>query len=733
MPLPVIPRFVQKYTLQVLFASLFFFVNSANAQTIPKTFPETPEIVTEDFCREEKGNNIQYSKKLGASECVELLANQSIDLVGDFNTYSGTSFDARIGNAIAETDVYAMPEYGVGYVELDYSGKVIRTILNLELTSNAEGEYFLKDLAYKTRLISFDTKGDIKRYLIGFSNKYERAATSFSVDQMRDGINVTAYKGREITVTAYLTDNVSEWIAANPVQQTIFIPHPTYEPNKKVGNVTYYYAPETRFFKPTHVPYYEAYGKRLNLSKGEMFATLATSFEENTKPSWYKLNVSGNRSPEFETSIRFMMDHFVDFIKSDGVKHPLAYQNGPDGKLDVAAWERWYDAAFVANGSDPIVFRSAVLEAFAATYSRFFGNAYKTVFINNEIWNYWEKGGYKGQQFMTWVRDAYQQHHETTGNNVLPWFRRIYRHNSNVSDIGFAEPLEVIEGTQRDLTFESGGDFEKFKNWQGRYGTMSAANALEWGANTNDFGSYVTNLFDFHYVYDFIYYGLLYQQHKIPKKPIFVLWHDVEPLNYQFRQTNKWVQFNDRVYRISSKQIVGPEIMFATGAAIAFFTPTSAEGGLMVWSEAVWSEKEDATALYPYFDVMEVKREGEVPKTFNSAQTLYPVKPVTFVNQAFDAFSIVKDHKEILENSKALIADVKMNSDWVTNIDKNPYAAAYFRRPFVAYREYNGELLVFAYAWYNHSSINTTFRTENGQEYTIELNGCYPTIAKITM
>jgi hypothetical protein len=715
-------------TVLILFSSVI----PIRAQVIPIINPKFPEIINDVFCELQKGSNIEYSKDLAASECVELFANESIDLVGDFNTYSGTSFDARIGNIVAETSVYAIPEYGVGYVQLDYSGKIIRTILNLELIESEEGQYLLRDLAYEERLYSFDTKGDIKRYLIGFSNKYEPAETSFSAIQLRDGIDVTTYKGREITVTAYMADQHSEWIADNSVQQTIFIPDPNYESSKKIDNTTYYYAPKTRFYKPMQIPYYDSYGKRLNLSKGEMFATLATTHKEDLKPSWHSLNVTGNRSPEFDNSIRFMMDYFVDFIKSNGVKHPVAYQVGPDGRLDIAAWERWYDAAYVANGSDPIILKSAVLEAFAATYSRTFGKQYKTLFINNEIWNYWEKGGDNGQMFMGWVREAYQRHHETTGNNILPWFRRIYRHNSNVSDIGYADPLEVIEGTYRDLNFESGGDFENFKNWQGKYGFLSALNALEWGANVNDFGSYVSNLYDFHYVYDFIYYGLLFQKHKIPKKPVFVIWHDVEPLNSQFRQSNKWVKYNDRVYRIPSKQIVGPEIMFATGAAVAFFTPPSAQGGLMVWSEAVWSEKQDATSLYPYFDVMELRSNGEVPKTFHLATSMFPVKPVTFVNQAFDAFSIVKDHREILENSEAVIADVNVDGTWITDMEKYPYASAYNRRPFVAYREYKGELLVFAYAWYNHQNIETTFRTVGGKEYTVEIKGCYPTIAKIT-
>lgn len=713
--------------------TLLFSALSVRSQIIPTVLPEIPETVIAALCKQDRGSTLTYSKNMGASECLEVVANQSIDLVGDFNSFAGSTFDGRIGNVVAETPVYAIPEYGVGFVELDYSGKVIRTILNLELTSNEQGEYFLKDAAYNSQLTGFDTKGNIKRYLIGFSNKYDREETSFSVDQMRDGINVTAYKGREITITAYLTDNEVEWIAANPVQQTIFIPNPNFQPSKTIDKTTYYYAPEGRFYKPAQTPYFDAYGKRLNLSKGETFATLTTTTVEDLNPSWHTLNVTGNRSPVLDNSIRFMGDHFVNFIRSNGVKHPETYQVGPDGELDIAAWEKWFDAALVAHGSDLEVFRSGVLEAFASTYSRLFGNSYKTIFVNNEIWNYWEKSGYKGHMFMTWVRDAYQNHHPSTGNNILPWYRRIYQHNSNVSDIGYADPLEVIEGTQRDLNFESGGEFGNFKDWQDRYGLMPADNSLEWGANSNDFGSYVKNLYDFHYVYDFIYNGLLFQKHNIPKKPIFVLWHDIEPLNFQFRQTNKWVKFNNRVYRIPSKQIVGPEIMFATGAAVAFFTPPSAEGGLMVWSEAVWAEPQDATALYPYFDVTELRREGDSPSTLQLSATMTPVKPVTFVNQAFDAYSIVKDHRELLENSEAVIADVKDGADWCSGVEQNPYAAAYFRRPFVAYREYKGELLVFAYAWYNHSNVNTTFRTANGQEYTIELNGCYPTIAKITL
>jgi|GEM_PF-2382446 hypothetical protein len=704
----------------------------ASGNNISGHVREVSTDTTDIVCNLQTGSTIEFGEDISNSDCIKLLANQYIDLVGDFNTVSGNTFDARIGNVVANTQVYAIPEYGTGVVEMDYTGKIVRTMLNLELVETQSGVYLLKDLAYNERLFSFDENGDSKRYLLGFSNKYEREATSFSVEQMRDGIDVTAYKGREITITAYMIDNFKPWIASNASQQTIFIPDANYEATKKVNNITYYYAPDTRVYKPSHIPYYDNYGKRLNLSEGEIFSSLATTYKENMNPSWHKLNVSGIKSPEFDNSIRFLMDHFVSYIRSNGVPHPKAYQVGPDGSLDTGAWIRWYDAAFAAHQFDIVTFRAGVLEAFAATYSNFLGKEYKTLFINNEIWNFWEKSGDKGQVFMNWVRSAYERHHELTGNNILPWFRRIYNYNANISDIGYANPDEVISGTYRDLTFDSGGDFEKFKNWGGKYGFMSASNALEWGANMNDFGQYVTNLYGYNYVYDFIYHGLLFQKHKIDKKPVFVIWHDVEPITQAFRQSNNWVKFNDRVYRVPTKQVVGPEIMFATGAAVAFFTPPSSEGGLMVWSEAVWSDAKDAEGLYPNFTAYELNSVGERRAVFDASRSMFPVKPVTFVNQAFDAFSIVKDHKEILENSEAIIADVRVGNNWFTDIEKYPYASAYNRRPFVAYREYKGELLVFAYAWYNHQNIETTFRTANGVEYTVEIKGCYPTIAKVT-
>jgi hypothetical protein len=711
----------------LLSSSLISFGNNLR-DNLWEVSTDTTDIV----CDLQTGSTIEFGEDISGSDCVELLANQYIDLVGDFNTVSGNTFDARIGNVVANTKVYAIPEYGTGVVEMDYTGKVVRTMLNLELVETENGIYKLKDLAYQTKLYSFDPTGDAKRYLIGFSNKYERVATSFSADQMRDGIDVTAYKGREITITAYMIDNFKEWVGSNAVQQTIFIPDVNYEATKKVNNITYYYAPDTRVYKPSHIPYYDSYGKRLNLSKGEIFSSLATTYKENLNPSWHKLNVSGIRSPEFDNSIRFLMDDFVKAINSNGVPHPVAYQVGPDGHLDVDAWIRWFDAAYAAHGYDLIVFRSGVLGAFASTYTNPFGSRYKTLFINNELWNFWESTGSKGQMFMNWVRSAYERHHQQTGNNILPWFRRIYNYTEDISDIGYANPDEVIAGTYRDLTFESGGDFEKFKNWGGKYGSMSASNALEWGANMNDFGRYVGNLYGYNYIYDIIYHGLLFQKHKIAKKPVFVIWHDVEPLTQQFRQSNKWVKFNDRVYRVPTKQVVGPEIMFATGAAVAFFTPPSSEGGLMVWSEAVWADAKDAEGLYPNLTAYELQSVGERRTVFDASRSMYPVKPVTFVNQAFDAFSIVKDHKEILENSEAIIADVRVDNNWFTDVEKYPYASAYNRRPFVAYREYKGELLVFAYAWYNHQNIETTFRTANGVEYTVEIKGCYPTIAKIS-
>lgn len=678
------------------------------------------------------GSNIVVSKDFKAVDYYNIIATESIDLVGDFNTVSGNTFDARIGNVVAETQVYAIPEYGVGVVELDHTGKVVGTNLNLKLEKDAAGNTILKDLAFERRLYSFNEKGDIKRYMIGFANKYEVAATSFSTDQLRDGINVNAYKGREITITAYMTDKEIEWIGTNAVQQTIFIPDDTYQASKKVENKTYFYAPETRFYESSHVPYYDKYGKALNLSKGESFSTLATTKRETEQPSWYKLNVSGTESPQTETATKFSLDHFVELIKSNGVPHPKPYQKNAFGGLDTEAWIRWFDAAYAAHGSDPVIFRSAVLGAFASDYTNPFGKKYKILFINNEIWNFWEKTGEKGLMFESWVRDAYIRHQEQTGNDILPWHRRIYNYNDNIADIGRADAEEVIKGTYGDLMFDSEGDFKKFKNWSGKYGSITHEGMAEWGANLNDFGSYVNNLYCYNYVYDFIYHGLLYQSQPIPKKPVYVIWHDVEPLGEEFQQSNSWVKFKDKVFRVPSKQIVGPEIMFSVGAAVAFFNKPG-NSNLYVWSEAIWANKEDAAMLYPVEDAMELTASGEKKSSLPTGFTFYPVKPVTFVNQAYDAFSIVKDHKTILENSVVEVADVKVSEkEWVSGMNKYPYAAAYYRHPFVAYRKYKNELLVFAYAWYNHEVTQTTFRTAEGKEYAIELKGCYPTIVKIT-
>ncbi|MFB0945438.1 MAG: hypothetical protein QMB24_04705, partial [Spirosomataceae bacterium] len=224
----------------LLSSSLISFGNNLR-DNLREVSTDTTNIV----CNLQTGSMIEFGEDISDSDCVELLANQYIDLVGDFNTVSGNTFDARIGNVVANTKVYAIPEYGTGVVEMDYTGKVVRTMLNLELIETENGVYKLKDLAYQTKLYSFDPTGDAKRYLIGFSNKYERVATSFSTDQMRDGIDVTAYKGREITITAYMINNFQAWIGANAVQQTIFIPDANYEATKKVNNITYYYAPDT--------------------------------------------------------------------------------------------------------------------------------------------------------------------------------------------------------------------------------------------------------------------------------------------------------------------------------------------------------------------------------------------------------------------------------------------------------------------------------------------------------
>lgn len=87
----------------------------------------------------------------------------------------------------------------------------------------------MKDLAFESKLRADNPQLYTKEYLIGYSDKYNPKAYAFSVEQLKNRINVNAYKGRKITITAYMHKNANVWEADNAFQQTIFIPDPNYK------------------------------------------------------------------------------------------------------------------------------------------------------------------------------------------------------------------------------------------------------------------------------------------------------------------------------------------------------------------------------------------------------------------------------------------------------------------------------------------------------------------------
>lgn len=684
-------------------------------------------------CEKVYGNELKDARQVFKDECYEITATDAIDLTDGFDAQAGSSFDAKIGNIIGRINTYAIPKYGQGVVSLDYNGKVTETILNLEIVSDVNGDYWLRDLAYDSKLRISDTSPYVKRYLIGYSDKYNPLATTFSQEQMKQGININAYKGREITIMAFMQGKSYVWEAKGAYQQSIYVPDKNYQASKTVGNITYYYAPPTRIFKESQIHYFEEYIPKINLSNGDLLGILATTKNEETSPSWQEKNIFSKIGPDNQNKcIVYLGDHFVDNIPSNGVVHPGAYQRLEDGNLDLPAWNLWFDAALKAAGSME-QFRKNTIEAFVSTITRPFGTKHRVVFVNNEVWSYWEKGGYRGALFESWIKDAYTEHTRITGNEAVPWSKNIYNYKHIISDEGYGDPDKIMEGTYRDLTYNSGGNFENFKNWIGKYGTISASHKQEWGASMNDGGGYSNNFYNYELTYRYIYTGLMSQQHNYPKKTAYIHWHEVEPAYDEFIQTDKWVRFKDKTYRVPAKQIPGAETMFTLGAAAAFFNPAG-KGGYVVWSDPLtWSNKEDATHIYPYVDLYEVRQNGDTKVKLGAGKYNYPVAPTTFINQVVDAYYIIKEHRTILENSIAKIADVNMDGIWYSGQDKYPFAAAYNKHPFVSYRRYGNEILVFAYAWYNHAVTNTTFRLDTGEVISVELKGCYPTIAKVNL
>lgn len=685
---------------------------------------------------------LNVSIKARVKGCTNIIGQSLLTCLGDPDP-SECTFSMSIENITPvvppeNTLAYAFPPLNTGNAWLDANGNPTLVMIKLQLDLNTNG-YVLKDLAYNSSLAA-DTQNCMKKYSIGFTNKFD-VSTAFLMSDLQNGINVNAYAGREITVTAFWhrIDNFD--LTNGAAQQTIYIPP---LPNQNVGvynenGTTVYEYPNNRVFTgQKKSPYFDDYINDLGL--GDAIVTTEIS---RTDSSWEDLGLLTQHTIHVTKKMISVAD---DWLTND-LEQPHPYNNNiqpqyivnnPDGSLNFGAskqneWNAWKQSKMNESGGTLEDFQNLVIAKFLATFNPLSG--YRYVFINNEIKTFWD------YDMHDTVRSAIIQHisNAPSYHRIIGWAQSLisvpatfYMDTDGAWSSITGKP-NVRVAAWNDLNYSSGGDFNNYYNWTGRNLTAEPSYKQNHGYNLIQNGGYINSLFEYYHVYTIMVEALLNKKHGINKQTVNTFFLEIETIN-SFGMVNIFLRKQNKTYQTVSKLIVGSEIAYAVGAVNAFFNPS---GMIHVWQEALIRYNDYGDNIYPRLpdgNVFEVTSSGSIAVTLPTNNTGFvPANTVTPLNSLIDGIWAVFQNKTILDTTEVQLGEVLVNGSWKTGYDASPYVCAKGNYPVIAYRRSNNIVLVLIYQYSNHIIKDVTFRLITGEQKTVTLKGCFPKIIKYTL
>lgn len=531
-----------------------------------------------------------------------------------------------------------------------------------------------------------------KKYYLGTGGV---GVNTFSVSQMQTGINVNAYRGKEISIqAAYSAIGYNDLKLEQAKHMEIYIP--SIDNTYAYSGGTYYeHHPSRTWDKYVHN--FNSYTTKANLKiPSSHLITIDTQNEaERTTGTSYQ---SAGVHSKFATDNAYKYFFVGDNWLTDYSGHPAAYTGGD--------WNTWWANYKNTQGGLENA-RAAIRALFDAHVIQPFKN-YDYVFLNNELKYYWSN------EFKDIIKLCYEDWKVKSNGKLAAWYDTIF-------------PIPVTPN--KTNAWNDWNYSGTINNFNPIWVQVNKPGSLEYALGINQIGEYYLSPNIDRTLYKTIVGGLFAEKFNIPQKTISSTWRTVEALTETYSPMKFFDQWNGRTLEGYDKPTASGHLLRNMAAASCFFAK-----GFHAWDDG-FSVSTTATAYYPNSGsgsgnvFLDGAKEG-IPAG-NPVKTNVPTRNVdSYIDGAWSVYQNADFLAATIQ-----FADVLDGSTWRTGADAFVVGAWQDKKPFVAYRRVGNSYLVFAYTAYSTTVQDVQIRVRDSNNNlvtkTIQLKGDNVTIVKL--
>lgn len=515
-----------------------------------------------------------------------------------------------------------------------------------------------------------------KLYWIGTPGSDRSLA--YTVSQLKNGIDVTAYRGTEIIVMAgFIADNnnILDWS-----QQLVYIPEGPPVETYQGGLYVHYPASKT-FVQTNRDLRFNHYLTSANFKKpaGHVIACdLSNALETSGGTSFQNLGIHSR----YSTAPNFIYEHLLD----GWWQHPDL--NAPT--TGQAAFDAWWASFKNSKGS-----LTAAVNALRSTFKSQIidPNAHLSyAFLNNELSYHMARNNPETRAALAACYADWKVHN--TGM-LVAW-------NDSTFDVNFAIPVNKnaafadynMTGTLNDIAANA------------QWIKAAPVGSLEYELSISNNGEYFNDPLSDRSTYVAIIQSIFNKKFNPTQKNVITTWRTLESLRERMVLSYQFVTYKGRPVRAVSKAAASPHSLRNMGVVAAFF----ADGG-HPWDDGLTAISE-GVSFYPYGGASFFLDGNQEEVPFTSSESVHTVNPTINLDSFFDGMACVYEHGNLLSGG-LLFADLNDGSGWRTGADAFVVGAWVDKKPFAAYRRLGNEYLVVAFNNYSRVTQNIQIRMKD--------------------
>ncbi len=635
------------------------------------------------------------------------------------------------GGGQVSPNAYGFPrlEHGVAYIDLAGTHSVPR--LKIQVFEN-EGKYFIKDEAWQ-----YDNSFDLQDYEPGrkypdspawyvkFNNKFYRStqevppntpptnaaywqqvtvskiyciglmsknvrSSYYSPEQMRVGVDVTAWRGSEIVVYVMCLVDQDATFHTSIKNQQIYIPEPVYRSTEQLHGGTYYHkAPGQNFTQETRVHDFQDIIRLPNKPASHIVSVQTNNEAERLRRNQYaKSRVHSKYSDDITLATAFRGEDWLYFIG-----HPKAYN------YTQAEWDAWFN-----NKMDTLGYAGFLTQLKAAFRREFLVNPDNGVPASNFNGNGLEV---RKHNFVMYNNECHYEWNATFKDMVRQCFELFAAEADPAAQLCAWNARAIAYPSQR-------------QNWQAAYQdymqpdlaalkanatffNVAPDNSYEWPLKIQQLGNYFNSPTYDHTIYHILAEAMMVRKFLPNYRGVATMFRLVENLDETGYLSQYFRRHQGKTYSTFEKPLASPHMLDTVATAA-----TAAGGGADLWDDAL-SHDDNATAAYPPDNFDEAAQQW-VELNGDPVHNIYPTTNVNaFVSGAWKTYQSDGYVDQALQ-----LADVFHNGLWRTGAEVFPAGAYITGTPCVLYaKRPNGKLFIIGYDAHNKQERDIQIRIEN--------------------